>query len=114
MTYLNIGSGDLTTNFIKHFQTLDSRSSFGTSRGMPTTSKHSLLEYWVFSQQCLFTSTVSLLRSVLTVLSILISDSGLTEFLLDLWIFSRALVFALLNVLTLRWSDKVIPLTSFF
>ena len=94
--------------------TLDSRSSFGTSRGMPTTSKHSLLEYWVFSQECLFTSAVSLLRNVLTVLTILISDSGLTKFLWNLWIFSRASVFALLNVLTLRWSDKVISLPSFF
>ena len=61
---------------INIYSTLDSTSSLDTSRGMPLTSKQSLLEYWTFAQHCLSISTTLLLRSVLTFLTILISDSS--------------------------------------
>ena len=81
--------------FLKTPSTFDSKVSFETSRGMPATSKHSLLEYWAFAQHCLSISITLLLRSVLTFLTILISDLSLTKFSLNLRIYSRASLFTL-------------------
>ena len=80
---------------LKTSSTFDSKFSFETSRGMPATSKHSLLEYWAFAQHCLSISITLLLRSVLTFLTILISDLSLTKFSLNLRIYSRASLFTL-------------------
>ena len=94
--------------------TFNSKFLFETSQGIPATSNHFLLEYWAFVQHCLSISITLLLRSVLTFLTILISDSSLTKFSLNLWISSRALVFTVAYCSTLFWSDKVIPISSFF
>ena len=40
-------------SFPNIFKTFSSRASQDTSRGMPTISRHSRLEYWAFSQHCL-------------------------------------------------------------
>ena len=101
-------------NLLNTSSTLDSRSSLETSRGMPTISKHSLLQYWAYPQHYLSISTTLLLKSALTFLAILISDSRLTKFLLNLRISSRASVFALLYALTLLWSGEVIQIFSLF
>ena len=76
--------------------------------------KHSLLECWAFAQHCLSISTTVLLISVLTFLTILISDPSLTKFSLILRIPSRASVFAMLYASTLFWSDKAVPIISLF
>ena len=80
---------------LKTSSTFDYKFSFETSRGMPATSKHSLLEYRAFAQNCISISVTLLLRSVLTFLTILISESSLAKFSLNLWISSRASVFTL-------------------
>ena len=105
---------DLTTNFTKDFEYFQFQVLLETSREMRTTSKHSLLEYWVFAQHCLSISFTVLLRSVLTFLTILISYSSLTKFSLKLRISSRASVFTLVYCSTLFRSDKVIPIMSSF
>ena len=102
------------STLLKTSRTFDSKFSFETSRGTPATSKHSLLEYWSFAQHCLSISITLLLRSVLTFLTILISDSSLTKFSLNLSISSRASLFTLVYCSTLFWSDKVVPISSFF
>ena len=89
-------------------------SRFETLRGMPATYKHSLLEYWAFAQYCVSISITLLLRSVLTFLTILISDSSLKKFSLNLQISSRASLFTLVYCSTLFWSDEVIPISSLF
>ena len=101
MTYLNIAREDLATNLLKTLSTFDSKFLLETWRGMPATSKHSLLEYWAFTQHCLSISITLLLTSVLTCLTI------------NLQISSRASVFTLTYCSTLFWSDKVIPVRSF-
>ena len=78
---------------LKTSSTSDSKFSLETSQGMPATSKHPLLEYCAFAQHCLSISITLLLRSVLTCLTILISDSSLTRFSLNLQISSRASIF---------------------
>ena len=97
---------------LKTSSTSDSKFSFETSHGMPATSKHFLFEYWAFAQHCLSISITLLLRTVLTFLTILISDSSLTKFSLNLRISSRASLFTLVYCSTLFWSDKVIPISS--
>ena len=94
--------------------TLESRSLLETSQGMPTAFKHSPLENWAFSQRCVSISTILLLRSALTFLTTLLSDSSLTKFSLILRISSRASVFGMLYASTLFWRDKAIPITSLF
>ena len=94
--------------------TLDFISLLETSRGMPTTSRQSLLEYWAFSQHYLSISTTLLIRSVWTFLTTLISDSSLTKLSLNLRISSRASVFTMLYALPLFLSDKAIPIISLF
>ena len=69
---------------LKTSSTFDSKFSFETSQEMPATSKHSALEYCAFTQHCRSISITLLLRSVLIFLSILISDSSLTKFSLNL------------------------------
>ena len=52
--HASIRSGEISQpSFPKIFKTFSSRTSPDTSRGMPTISRHSRLEYWAFAHQCL-------------------------------------------------------------
>ena len=52
--HASIRSGEISQpSFPKIFKTFSSRTSPDTSRGMPTISRHSRLEYWAFAQHCL-------------------------------------------------------------
>ena len=104
----------LQPTVLNTLKTLDPKSSLQTSTGILTTSKHSLVEYWAFLQHCLFISTTLLLISALTFLTIFVLDLSLTKFLLNLQMSDRGSLFALLQVLTLFWSDKAIPVISLF
>ena len=52
--HASIRSGEIAKpNFPKMFKNFSYRTSPDILRGMPTISRHSQLEYWVFSQHCL-------------------------------------------------------------
>ena len=53
MARLSTVKRNIEPSFPNIFKTLSSRASQDTSRGMPTISRHSRLEYWAFSQHCL-------------------------------------------------------------
>ena len=62
--------------FLKMVSTLSSNSLFCTLSGIPTTSRHSALEYWACAQHCLSISANLLDSYELACFRILFSDSS--------------------------------------
>ena len=113
ITCFNIAWEDHTTNFTKYFEHFRFQVLVGNITR--NTCNFQALPSWILgiAQHFLSISISLLLRSVLTFLTILISNSSLRKFSLSLRISSRALVFTVVYCSTLFWSDKVIPVSSF-
>ena len=77
------------------FKTFSSRTSPDTSRGMPTISRHSRLEYWAFAQHCL-SKVVHLVKNKL--LAFFVTASSACSFEID--------------SLRLRTSSRTVSLSS--
>ena len=66
--------------FLKMVSTLSSNMLFWTMSEIPTTSHHSLLEYWTFALYCLSISTNHFDNNELACLTTLFSDSSWLHF----------------------------------
>ena len=106
MTCLNIARDDLTANFTKDFEYF--RFQVLVRNITWNACNFQTLPFWILGIRaaCLSISITFLLRSVLTFLTILISDWSLTKFSLNLRISSRVSLFTLVYCSTLFWSDN--------
>ena len=71
----SIRSGEISQQgFPKILKTFSSRTFTDTSRGMPTISRHSRLEYWAFAQHC-FSKVVNLVNNILLAFFVTVSSA---------------------------------------
>ena len=120
MTVINKKPGSiLQPTFSKIESTFVSDRLSSTWRRVPTTSLHSFLEYWVFSQHWRSKVTIRLVSSVFTCLVTASTDWGLLKLLLNLRISSsNSLLLLFLSVIVLSklstWASCLMILYSIF
>ena len=115
MTVISKG-GDQSSQSVKPvFWKIDnifvSKFLSSTCRGIPTTSKYSLLEYWAFAQHWRSIVTILLQSSLFTSLVATSSDWSLVKLSLKLRIFWSI---ALLSSVILFCNDRTIGIRSLF
>ena len=89
MTVINKTRISFATKLLKNWKYFVSNWLSSTWRGIPATSKHSLLEYWEFTQHWRPKVTIRLVSSVVTCLVTASSDLRLLKLLLNLRISSK-------------------------